>query len=517
MDHKHRKRFTFPVPPKGGESKALLEDLLAKLPKLDEDKPFEKALSGLLKDSIGWLDVFKKPGSRSFAREKGPQASRRSAAASKAPGGEEIESLVDAGKIAKAKRAARQVLREVNVKEALAEEARSPEACGTVTVALRVLALIADTQGDKEKAAKAYRLLAKVYSSNAGRDAEETLQYKYSLAELYEDDEPEKAIDLLEEVIDSCERTGATGSAVYAAAKSLGAALRMYDEDSEELDKAAGYLSDAEALQAEEYESDPESWWQLATTIDRLAKLAQHREEYEEAKRHYQRAISLYRQHVDPEDGQDAFEFAVLLMQYGECLLENGEDSKAIRAGKESVEVVKRTFGPLSVEAIPFFLGLGQVYRETATPEGAEKACRMFKKVVVLHEQHFRSPEDYLAEAETLLEAHKGIIASYTTLRSYKKAEAWAMKALRVSADLDDDFIERHQIYKMLAFICESDGRPVEAQHYEGLARDFSESFGVPDDEDGGGDDDGEGETGEEDDDDGQWWRGGAQNDDNDE
>jgi tetratricopeptide (TPR) repeat protein len=503
MDPKHRKRFTYPVPRTGTETKALLDDLLATLPKLEEGNPFEKELSGLLKDSLSWLAGLKEPGSFSPARRKLPRKSRRSEDADTVPDAEAVQSLFEAGKFAKAKRAARQVLRGIDVKKAIAEEARSPEASGPVTGAVQVLTLIALAQGDINRAKKGFRLLAKLYSSYAGQDAEATLNYKFWLADLCEDDEPKKAIDLLDEVIDSCERLEATHSTICTAAKSLGGALRIHAEDPEELDKAATYLRDAEEVQREAYEDDPEAWQPLALTIGRLAQLAQHRDECEEAAEHYERAAGLYRSHVDPEDRERVLEFAALLMRYGECLV--GDDNKkAIRAGRESVNLIRQTFGPLSTEAIPFLLDMGNLYRETNTREGAEKACRMFRKVVVLHEQHYRDVEDYLAEAGSLLEAQKGLIVSYTTLQSYKEAEFSAKRALRVVVDLDNDPVEQHQIYKLLSFICEQDGRPVEAQQYESLARQLWESAEEPDDEDAEDDDE---------DEDDQWWRGDAQGD----
>jgi tetratricopeptide (TPR) repeat protein len=540
MDPKNHKRFTYRGPFQSDAAKSSLEDLLAKLPKLDEDNPIEKELSGLLKDSLGWLNIFKEQAPVSFggatSSSSSSRPSRRPRGSGEAPSGEEIQSLMEAGKLAKAKRAARQVLQGVNVKEAIAQEASSVQTAGTVTGAVQVLALIAQMQGDTEKAERAYRLLVKLYSSHAGPDSEATLQFKYSLAELYADDNTEKAIELLDEVIASCDRVRATDSRICAAAKSLGGALRSYDEDSELLDEAAAYLGDAEAVQRLACESDPEAWLELVTTVTRLAQLASLRDESEVARSHYERAIEIYRKHGDQEDGQITVGFATVLMEYGQRLLRSGENSSAIRAGRESVRLIRSRFGPLSAESIPFLLALGHLYRDTQEPEGIERACQMFKKVVLLHEQHFRNLEDYLAEAPSLLDAHKGLVLTYLSLESYGKAEAAAHRALRVVVDLDDEPVERHQIYKMLAFVCELDNRPDEAQQYEELAKEVwgssdslsAEDEGEYDDADSPDDEDveDEGEDGErdeddddddEDDDDDQWWRGGPQNDDNDE
>ena len=521
MNPRHHKRFTYPEPLPGKDAKSLLDDLLAKLPKLDEDKPFEKELSGLLRESLSWLNLFKDPRLASRFDAATPRSSQSPRCSDEALSSEEIASLMEAGKFAKAKRAARHVLRGANVKEAIAQEASSPQASGPVTSALQVIAVIAHMQGDSEQAAKAYRLLVRLYSTHAGQDAEATLQYKYSLAELYAEDAADKAIDLLDQVIASCERVGATSSTIYAAAKSLGGALRVYDEDSELLEEASAYLTDAVAVQARLYESDPEVWPQLVTTITRLAQLANFRDESKVATGHYERAIELYRKHIDQENSQAILRFATVLMEYGQELLGNGENSNAIRAGRESVRLIRQRFGPLSVESIPFLLDLGHLCRDTQEPEWLERACRVFKKVVVLHEQHFRHPEDYLAEAGSLLDAYKGLIATYASLGSYKKAESAARRALRVIVDLEANPVETHQIYKMLAFICESDGRSDEAQQYEEMAKevmDASDSLdGEDDEEDEDPDDPGNADGEDEDDDDDEWWRGSPQNDENDE
>jgi len=399
MDQQNHKRFTYPVPFTGAETKSSLEAMLAQLARLGDSTPFEKDLADLLKASQDWFDLFKSPGPLTFAREKPLRASLRTEDPGKAIDGDAIQSFMEAGHLAKAKRAAKQILRGMNVKETVAEEARSQHESAPATFALKSLALIAQIQGDTKQAEKAYRLLVKIYSTIAGHDAVTTIQYKYLLAEFYAEEEPGKAVDLLEQVIDSCERLGTTGSTIYAAAKSLAGALLIYDVESETLDEAASHLSEAEALQTQAYATDPESWWRLAATITRLAQLAEHRGEGEEARGHYERAIGLYRDHVEVENSQATLTFASLLMGYGECLLGLGENSRAIRAGKESVELVSREFGPLSVEVIPFLMSLGHLHEDTLTSKGAERARRVFKKVVVLHEQHFRNPEDYLEEA----------------------------------------------------------------------------------------------------------------------
>lgn len=518
MDPKHRKRFTIPSPLKGFDAKSLLADLLAKLPEPDESSPYEAELFTLLKDAWGYRTLFKNPGSLSSFSEKPSEASPGSKGAGDSIDSKEILALLEAGKLVKAKRAARQVLRGINVKEAVADEAHSPQGSGPVTNALQMLALIADMQGDDEQAQKAYKLLVKVYSSNAGEDADATLQYKYLLAECYADEDAQKALDLLGEVIDSCQRVELTGSVMCAAAKSLAAAIQMSSEDPDAPSEAASYLSDAEAVQMEAYRSEPGLWVSLATTISRRAELSGVRDEPEEAKRHYERAIELYREHLESGGGRSIFAFAGLLIDYGQCLLGVGENSKAIRAGKESVTLISQKFGPLSVEVIPSLLGLGHIYRETMTPQGAKKACRVFKRVVLLHEQHFRSLEEYLQESSGLLDAHQGMISAYIALQAYEKAEVWARRAIRVIHDLDDGSRELHQMYKTMAFICELDGRLVESHHYEALAKEAFESFAGPEDEQDESDaEEEQGDEDEEEEDDDRWWRGGGQGDRDDE